>query len=71
MIGPIAEPGWDVASTLSRQMAFGRPIDRALYLPETEFLRRYGPAIRHFEARGDMRLARPDQVQCVLAAATI
>jgi peptidoglycan/LPS O-acetylase OafA/YrhL len=65
LIGPIAEPGWDVASTLSRQMAFGRPIDRALYLPETEFLRRYGPAIRHFEERGDMRLARPDRVQCV------
>ncbi len=64
LIGPIAEPGWDVASTLSRQMAFGRPIDRALYLPEAEFLRRYGSAIRHFEARTDVRLARPDRVQC-------
>jgi peptidoglycan/LPS O-acetylase OafA/YrhL len=64
LIGPIAEPGWDVASIISRQMAFGRPIDRPLDLPEAEFLRRYGPAIRHFEGRGDVRLARPDRVQC-------
>ncbi len=64
LIGPIAEPGWDVASTLSRQMAFGRPIDRALYLPEAEFLQRYGSAIRHFESRADVHLARPDRVQC-------
>jgi peptidoglycan/LPS O-acetylase OafA/YrhL len=65
LIGPIAEPGWDVASTLSRQLAFGRPSDHALYLPEAEFLQRYGTAIRHFEARADVRLARPDRVQCI------
>jgi peptidoglycan/LPS O-acetylase OafA/YrhL len=65
LIGPIAEPGWDVASTLSRQLAFGRPSDHALYLPEAEFLQRYATAIRHFEARADVRLARPDRVQCV------
>jgi peptidoglycan/LPS O-acetylase OafA/YrhL len=64
LIGPIAEPGWDVASTISRQMAFGRPIDRPLDVPEADFLHRYGAAIRHFEQRGDVRLARPDQVQC-------
>lgn len=65
LIGPIAEPGWDVASTLSREMAFGRPNERAVYMPEGAFLGRYGTAIRHFEARGDIRLARPDRVQCV------
>jgi peptidoglycan/LPS O-acetylase OafA/YrhL len=67
LIGPIAEPGWDVASTISRQMVFGRPIDRATYLPESEFLRRHGAAIRHFEERRDIRLVRPDRVQCVAA----
>lgn len=65
LIGPIAEPGWDVASTLSREMAFGRPGGHALFVPEGEFLRRYGTAIRHFEGRREMRLARPDRVQCV------
>lgn len=64
LIGPIAEPGWDVASTLSREMAFGRRNERPLFTPEREFLERYGTAIRHFEERADIRLARPDQVQC-------
>jgi hypothetical protein len=64
LIGPIAEPGWDVASTLSREIAFGRRNQRPLFTPEGDFLERYGTAIRHFEARADMRLARPDQVQC-------
>jgi peptidoglycan/LPS O-acetylase OafA/YrhL len=64
LIGPIAEPGWDVASTLSREIAFGRRSGRPLYMPEGEFLERYGTAIRHFEARSDLELARPDRVQC-------
>jgi len=64
LIGPIAEPGWDVASTLSRQRAFGRPIDRQLYLSASEFERRFGSLIRHFEARADIGFARPDRVQC-------
>jgi peptidoglycan/LPS O-acetylase OafA/YrhL len=64
LIGPIAEPGWDVASTISRRLAFGHPIDRPLTLPTSEFMRRFGPAIAHFENRGDVRFVRPDRVQC-------
>jgi peptidoglycan/LPS O-acetylase OafA/YrhL len=64
LIGPIAEPGWNVASTLSRQLAFGHPTDRPLFMPTSDFILRFGSAIAHFEARGDIAFARPDRVQC-------
>jgi hypothetical protein len=64
LIGPIAEPGWDIASTLSRQLAFGHPLDRPTFLQASDFERRFGPLIRHFEARGDVGFARLDRVQC-------
>ncbi len=64
LIGPIAEPGWDVASIVSRQLAFGHPFDRPHFTPVAEFRRRYGSAIQHFEARPDIGFARPDRVQC-------
>jgi peptidoglycan/LPS O-acetylase OafA/YrhL len=65
LIGPIAEPGWSVASILSRQIAFGHKADRPLFLPASEFEQRFGPLIRHFEARGDISFARVDEVQCL------
>jgi peptidoglycan/LPS O-acetylase OafA/YrhL len=64
LIGPIAEPGWDVASTLSRQLAFGHQLNRPTFLPTSDFLRRFGSTLRHFNARDDIRFARPDRVQC-------
>jgi peptidoglycan/LPS O-acetylase OafA/YrhL len=64
LIGPIAEPGWNIASTLSRQLAFGHLLDRPTFLPASDFKRRLGPAIEHFDARGDIGFARPDKVQC-------
>jgi peptidoglycan/LPS O-acetylase OafA/YrhL len=64
LIGPIAEPGWDVASTMSRELAFGRPLDRPPFSPASEFERRFGSSIRHFESREDVRFARPDRIQC-------
>ncbi|MGH6812024.1 MAG: acyltransferase family protein [Methylocella sp.] len=64
LIGPLVEPGWDIASTLSRELAFGRTVDRLTYSPASDFMRRFEPAIRHFEARTDVRFVRPDQVQC-------
>ena len=64
LIGPIAQPNWDVASVISRQIAFGRPVDRAIFLPAADFDRRFDIAIRHFEARRDIGFARPDRVQC-------
>jgi hypothetical protein len=64
LIGPIAQPNWDIASFVSRQLAFHRPVNRVTYLPAAEFTRRFESAIRHFEARGDVGFARPDRVQC-------
>src|SRR5207245_1099466 len=64
LIGPIAEPGWNVASIVSRQLAFGYPPDRPMFLPRAEFERRFGIAIEHFATRGDIGFARPDKVQC-------
>jgi peptidoglycan/LPS O-acetylase OafA/YrhL len=65
LIGPIAEPGWDVASTLSRQLAFGHQMDRPLFLTRMDFEQHYGPLIEHFEtARPGFSFARPDKVQC-------
>ena len=64
LIGPSADPGWDVASTVSRQLAFGRTVDRPTFMPASDFTRRFGPTIRHFEARADVGFARVDQIQC-------
>lgn len=62
--GPLAQPNWDVASIVSRQLAFGHPVDRPTFLPLAEFNQRFGQAIRHFEERTDIGFARPDLVQC-------
>lgn len=64
LVGPIAEPGWNIASILSRQLAYGHLPDRPDYLPLAQFTERLGPAIAHFSARGDIVFVRPDQVQC-------
>jgi hypothetical protein len=64
LIGPLAEPGWNIASMLSRDLAFGHRLDHPTSVPTSEFMRRYGTAIRYFEARSDIFFARPDKVQC-------
>ncbi|HXW72781.1 MAG TPA: acyltransferase family protein [Methylocella sp.] len=64
LIGPIAEPGWDVPSIISRQIAFNRPHDRPIFLEKHEFMDRFGPVIQHFEQRNDIGFVRADRVQC-------
>ena len=64
LIGPLAQPGREIASEMSRQLAFGRPVEGQISMPASEFARRFEYAIRHFEARTDIGFARPDQVQC-------
>jgi peptidoglycan/LPS O-acetylase OafA/YrhL len=68
LIGPIAEPGWDVASIVSRQLAFGHTVDRPTSIPERKFQQRFGAIIEHFENRTDIGFARPDKVQCTASA---
>jgi hypothetical protein len=64
IIGPLAEPGYDIASVVSRQVAFGHKFDDPTFLSESDFFARYGAAIKHFEARSDIHFARSDRVQC-------
>jgi hypothetical protein len=64
LIGPLAEPGWDVASVLSRQLAFGRRPDRPTYLEVSDFAAHFGPTLAHFTGELGHAFARPDSVQC-------
>lgn len=64
LIGPIAYPGWDLPSEMSRDLAFGRPPDKPIYLPAGEFQQQFGPIIQHFEGRHDIGFARPDTALC-------
>jgi peptidoglycan/LPS O-acetylase OafA/YrhL len=64
LVGPLAEPGWDVPSILSRDLAFGHKVVHPLFTPAAMFYRTFAPALRHFEARRDIGFARPDLVQC-------
>lgn len=64
LIGPIATPGWDVASITGRNLAFGRPAQRPLYGSQQEFQSKYSNIVAHFEQRRDIIFVRPDLVQC-------
>ena len=64
VIGPIATPGWDIASVLSRSLAFGRPQSQALFKPQDQFEREFAGVFDAFAARPGVVLVRPDRVQC-------
>lgn len=64
LVGPIATPGYNFASTVSRQIAFGRPLDRPISVPTATFMEKFATALHHFEARDDIGFVRADQVQC-------
>ena len=64
VIGPLAQPGWDVASTLSRSMAFGRTQPLPLFTPRAAFEQTFAAAIRRLENDPGVVLVRPDRVQC-------
>ena len=64
LIGPIPTPDWDVASIVSRDLAFGRPVGRPLFESQQQFLQQYSAAIAHFEGRHDIEFVRPDNTLC-------
>ncbi|PTE09479.1 acyltransferase family protein [Mesorhizobium helmanticense] len=64
LVGPVAYPGWDLPSELSRDLAFGHSLEKPTSLPAEEFQRQDGAIIQHFEARNDIGFARPDTVLC-------
>lgn len=64
LVGPIAIPGYDIASDLSRRLAFGRPIAQPVDAARADFERDYGEVIAHFGSRKDIGFIRPDLAQC-------
>jgi hypothetical protein len=64
LIGPLAIPKWDVASIVSRNLAFSRAIERPLYESQESFQKKYQAIMTHFEKRNDIVFVRPDLVQC-------
>jgi hypothetical protein len=64
LIGPIATPGWNMASEVSRMLAYGRKPQRALGVTRASFDQQFGNVLAHFSGRNDVTLVRPDLVQC-------
>ncbi len=64
LIGPLATPHWNVASIVSRNLAFGRPTTRPLHGSVQDFQSAYAKIIAHFAQRSDIVFVRPDIVQC-------
>jgi len=64
LIGPIATPGWNLASELSRQLAYGRPNTKALSMPVEEFNASYKRAIDEFSAKQSLHFIPVHTVQC-------
>ena len=66
IVGPIAQPGIEIASILSRQMAFGvRPLAKSS-IPTAAFTARFAPIFSAFGKGSGVTLVRPDLYQCDL-----
>jgi hypothetical protein len=46
LIGPIAEPGYDIASDLSRNLAFGHVVTEPMTITVDKFRQQYGASLR-------------------------
>lgn len=64
LIGPLAEPGWNLAAETSKRIAFGHELTGEMDTPAQAFYDRFGSWIRHFEDRRDLVFVRPDTIQC-------
>jgi peptidoglycan/LPS O-acetylase OafA/YrhL len=63
LIGPAPQPGYDIATVVSRKVAFGwSTANDRTSVGADEFDRQYGYFIRHYERRDDITLARADNV---------
>ena len=64
VIGPIATPGVDIASILSRERAFGWPETIATSRPKAEFDGKYAETISQIQRLPGVNFIRPDSVIC-------
>jgi hypothetical protein len=64
VVGPIAVPGWDIASSVSRKLAFGHEIDDPLWTDEARFLKPYKAALTSLRSDNGVTLLTPHEIQC-------
>lgn len=64
LVGPIARPDWDVASIISRELAFGWPIRQQTALPLGQFEDMFGAAISHFQSERDITFVPVSKALC-------
>ena len=64
LIGPIPIPTWDVASVVSRSLAFHRPLAQPMFASQAQFEATYGAVMAHYEARPGLIFVRPDRDLC-------
>jgi len=64
VVGPIAEPGWDLATGLGRSLAFHRPVTQPLFMMQSDFLAANNLYISHLSGRSDITFIRPDLPEC-------
>lgn len=64
VVGPIAEPDLDIASVLSRQIAFGVEPRAATSVAAEPFRAKFATVFERIGNRDGIRLVRPDLYQC-------
>jgi hypothetical protein len=64
LVGPIARPGWDVPSTVSRELAFGWRAKYATSMTRSAFESQFGAAIAHFSAIESYTFVPAYKAQC-------
>jgi SGNH domain (fused to AT3 domains) len=64
LIGPVEVPEGDIASILSRELAFGWPQSIPNYVSAKKFSELHGAQITHFDALLGANFLRPDKVLC-------
>jgi peptidoglycan/LPS O-acetylase OafA/YrhL len=64
LIGPIEVPGWDIASEISRKLAFGWPIDKPENIALSSFDAKFGQAVKQFEGNPSIAFAQPHKALC-------
>jgi len=64
VVGPIAIPGSDIASAVSRKLAFGHEVDEPLWTSEAEFLVQHQSAMTALSGLAGVTFVKPHEIQC-------
>lgn len=64
LTGPIATPGWNVASIIGRKVAFGHVIQEDLFKDYKSFQQKYFQVFEYFQSQEKLTTLRPDTILC-------